>query len=53
MERLQDKEAIIQAHSIIALSKLLGSEGPNEVNQDEEMTILQVVLDSLCYDPAP
>lgn len=51
MERAQDKESTIRVHSIIGLSKLLGSEDQSEVN-GEEMSVLDVLLDSLCHDPS-
>lgn len=36
---------------VIALSKLVGSEDPSEVEPGEQ-TILEILLDVLCYDPA-
>lgn len=50
MERICDKESLIRAHSIGALSKLIGSEDPNEVAEGEN-TILEVLLDVICYEP--
>jgi condensin complex subunit 3 len=51
VERLSDRESLIRAHAVIALSKLVGSEDPNEVEPGEQ-TILEILLDVLCYDPA-
>ena len=52
MERSRDKESAIRAHAILALSKLLSGEDPEEL-QDDEASILDTLMDSLCYDPAP
>ena len=52
VERLCDRESLIRAHAVIALSKLVGSEDPSEI-QPGEQTILEVLLDLLCHDPAP
>lgn len=49
LDRLTDKEAIIRAHAVIALSKLVGSEDP----EDGERSILHTLLESLEKDPAP
>jgi condensin complex subunit 3 len=51
IERLCDKETPIRTHAVIALSKLIGSEDPTEIEPGEK-TILEVLLDVLCYDPA-
>lgn len=51
MDRLNDKETIIRAHAVIALSKLIGSEDPDEVEQGEQ-TILQTLLEAISTDPA-
>ncbi|KIM46792.1 hypothetical protein M413DRAFT_23143 [Hebeloma cylindrosporum] len=51
MDRLNDKETIIRAHAVIALSKLIGSEDPDEADQGEE-TILQTLLEAISTDPA-
>ncbi|GLB42179.1 putative nuclear condensing complex subunits, C-term domain [Lyophyllum shimeji] len=52
MERICDKESLIRTHAVTALSKLIGSEDPNEVDSGEK-TILEVLLDVISYDPAP
>jgi len=51
VDRLNDKETIIRAHAVIALSKLIGSEDPDEVEQGEQ-TILQTLLEAISTDPA-
>ncbi|KAL4248657.1 CND3 (condensin subunit 3) family protein [Abortiporus biennis] len=51
MERARDKESLIRAHALVALSKLLSGEDPAEL-EDGEDSILDVIVDSLCYDPA-
>lgn len=52
IDRVNDKEPIIRAHAVIALSKLVGSEDPSELPNDEP-TILITVLEVLCGDPSP
>lgn len=49
MERLNDKEPPIRAYAVIALSKLIGSEAPDERGP----TILEILLDVASSDPAP
>jgi len=51
IQRLYDKETIIRVHVIIALSKLVGTESPDEIEQGER-TILQMLLDIISTDPA-
>ncbi|KAF9476968.1 hypothetical protein BDN70DRAFT_811386 [Pholiota conissans] len=51
MDRLNDKETLIRAHAVIALSKLIGSEDPDEVEQGEQ-TILQTLSEVISTDPA-
>ncbi|KAF8962585.1 nuclear condensing complex subunit [Flammula alnicola] len=51
LERLNDKETLIRAHAVIALSKLVDSEDPNEVEQGEQ-TILETLLEVVSTDPA-
>lgn len=51
IQRLYDKETIIRVHIIIALSKLVGTESPDEIEQGEQ-TILQMLLDTVSMDPA-
>ncbi|OCH86273.1 hypothetical protein OBBRIDRAFT_248641 [Obba rivulosa] len=50
-ERIRDKEPYIRAHAVAALSKLMGAEDASEL-QDGESSILESLLDSMCYDPA-
>ena len=52
IQRLYDKETIIRVHVIIALSKLVGTESPDEIEKGER-TILQMLLDIISIDPAP
>ncbi|KII87912.1 hypothetical protein PLICRDRAFT_112070 [Plicaturopsis crispa FD-325 SS-3] len=52
VDRVYDKESLIRVHAIAALSKLVGSEDPSEFAQDE-MSILDILLERLCNDPAP
>jgi condensin complex subunit 3 len=51
MDRLNDKETLIRAHAVIALSKLIGSEDPDDAEQGEQ-TILQTLLEVISTDPA-
>ncbi|TCD66080.1 hypothetical protein EIP91_001838 [Steccherinum ochraceum] len=51
MERARDKEPTIRACAITALSKLLSGEDPEDL-EDDEPSILDTLLDSICYDPA-
>ncbi|KAJ7485781.1 nuclear condensing complex subunit [Mycena latifolia] len=46
-----DKESTIRAQAVAALSRLIGSEDPSEL-QDGERSILDVLLDVLSSDPA-
>jgi len=52
VDRICDKESLIRAHAVIALSKLVGSEAPDEVEPGER-TILEVLLDMVSYDHSP
>ncbi|KAF8814695.1 ARM repeat-containing protein [Phlegmacium glaucopus] len=49
--RLYDKESLIRVHVVVALSKLVGTESPDEIEQGEQ-TILQMLLDIISTDPA-
>ncbi|KAF8155928.1 nuclear condensing complex subunit [Crassisporium funariophilum] len=51
MDRLHDKETLIRAHAVMALSKLVGSENPDEIEEGEQ-TILQTLLDTISTDPS-
>jgi condensin complex subunit 3 len=52
VQRLCDKETIIRVHVIVALSKLVGTESPDEIEQGGR-TILEMLLDIISTDPAP
>ncbi|KAI3616327.1 condensin subunit cnd3 [Moniliophthora roreri] len=52
IQRLNDKEGLIRAHSVVALSKLIGTEDSDEL-EDGESTVEELLLDALCYDSAP
>lgn len=49
--RINDKESTIRARAIVALSKLCGSEDPEEV-EDGEKTAVEVLIDVLSGDPS-
>lgn len=51
IDRLNDKETLIRTHATIALSKLVGSEDPDEAGEGEQ-TIVQTLLDTISTDPA-
>lgn len=51
MERTADKEALVRSHAVVALCKLAGSEDPDEFHNGE-LTMVDVVMGSLCFDPA-
>ncbi|KAM6503310.1 Nuclear condensing complex subunit [Amanita muscaria] len=51
VERVSDKESLIRAYVAVALSKLVGTEDPNEV-QDGGKTILETLLEITCLDDA-
>ncbi|KAJ3509746.1 hypothetical protein NLJ89_g5062 [Agrocybe chaxingu] len=51
INRMNDKESLIRAQSVMALSKLVGSEEPDEIEQGEQ-TILQTLLEAISADPA-
>ncbi|THV00743.1 hypothetical protein K435DRAFT_718742 [Dendrothele bispora CBS 962.96] len=51
VERTVDKEPVIRAHAIIALSKLVGTEDPDELESGES-TATELILDAMCYDSA-
>ena len=52
LERVRDKESFIRVQSIIALSKLAGSEDPEEYD-DEEVSIIDILVDTLKHDTSP
>ena len=51
IQRVYDKETLVRVHVVIALSKLVGTESPDEIEQGEQ-TILQTMLDIVSTDPA-
>ena len=51
LERICDKEASIRVQSVIALSKLCGSEDPTEI--EEGPSAIDVVGEVLSTDPSP
>lgn len=51
IERLNDKETLIRAHAAAALSKLVGSEDPDEMEEGEQ-SVLDILLEVLATDPA-
>ncbi|PFH49330.1 hypothetical protein AMATHDRAFT_76233 [Amanita thiersii Skay4041] len=52
MDRISDKESLIRVYAVIALSKLVGTEDPSELEEGQP-TILGVLLDLTCFDDAP
>ncbi|KAK0494637.1 nuclear condensing complex subunit [Armillaria luteobubalina] len=52
IERICDKEPLIRSHAVAALSKLAGTEDPDELQADER-TILELLLDVVTYDHSP
>jgi condensin complex subunit 3 len=51
LERLRDKEPIIRIHSVVAFTRLCGSEDPEDLSEDEP-SLLQVLEETLAYDPS-
>ncbi|KAE9404610.1 hypothetical protein BT96DRAFT_955565 [Gymnopus androsaceus JB14] len=51
IDRLCDKEPLIRAHAAIALSKLVGTENPDELTRGEK-TCLDLLLECVRYDTA-
>lgn len=49
IERICDKEPLIRSRAVAALSKLAGTEDPDELQADER-TILELLLDVVTYD---
>ncbi|KAJ2914546.1 hypothetical protein MD484_g5881, partial [Candolleomyces efflorescens] len=49
IERLNDKETLIRAHAAAALSKLVGSEDPDEMEEGEQ-SVLDILLEVLATD---
>ncbi|TFY65773.1 hypothetical protein EVG20_g5314 [Dentipellis fragilis] len=50
MERVRDKEPTVRVQAVIALSKLCGTENPDDIEEGEP-TALEVLEDILAYDP--
>ncbi|TFK26559.1 condensin subunit Cnd3 [Coprinopsis marcescibilis] len=50
VERLNDKEPIIRANAAAALSKLVGSEDPDEIETGEQ-SVLDILLEVMGSDP--
>ena len=51
MERVRDKEFTIRVQAVVALSKLAGSEDPNELD-DDEVSIIDTLTQIRRYDSA-
>ncbi|TFK65897.1 ARM repeat-containing protein [Pluteus cervinus] len=49
VERVTDKEASVRVQALIALSKLAGTEDPNELEEGEP-TVLEILLDAMSFD---
>ncbi|KZT12609.1 uncharacterized protein LAESUDRAFT_689301 [Laetiporus sulphureus 93-53] len=52
IERSRDKESNIRVSAIAALSKLVIGEEPVHIPEDQP-SIMEIMLESLCYDPSP
>ncbi|KAA1474990.1 ARM repeat-containing protein [Dentipellis sp. KUC8613] len=50
MERVRDKEPTVRVQAVIALSKLCGTENPDDIEEGEP-TALEVLEGILAYDP--
>ncbi|EIN08176.1 hypothetical protein PUNSTDRAFT_143847 [Punctularia strigosozonata HHB-11173 SS5] len=51
-QRIQDKEAPVRVQAVIALSKLCGSETPDDLDDSEELTATDLLVEVLAHDPA-
>lgn len=49
VERIRDKETAIRVQAVVALSRIIGSEDPSELGEDEP-SILDILRDVLVYD---
>lgn len=49
--RINDKEPTVRVRAVVALSKLCGSEDPEEVEDGEQITV-EVLMDVLSGDPS-
>jgi condensin complex subunit 3 len=52
LERVNDRETPVRVQTVIALSKLCGSEDPSEVAEGEP-AVSDVLLDILAHDTSP
>lgn len=52
IDRINDKESSVRVQAVIALSKLAGTEDPNELAEGEP-DALSVLIEVLQYDPTP
>ncbi|KIM86130.1 hypothetical protein PILCRDRAFT_816668 [Piloderma croceum F 1598] len=50
-ERANDKESIVRSYAVIALCKLISTEDPDDLEFGEQ-SISEIIMDSLCLDPA-
>lgn len=51
MDRINDKESLIRTYAAVALSKLVGTEDPNEI-QEGQRTTLETLLEAMSLDDA-
>lgn len=51
MDRINDKEPLIRTYVAVALSKLVGTEDPNEI-QEGQRTTLETLLETMSLDDA-
>lgn len=51
MDRINDKESLIRTYAAVALSKLVGTEDPNEI-QEGQRTTLETLLETMSLDDA-
>jgi len=49
LDRTKDKESSVRVQAAIALSKLAGSEDPDDL-EENEMEAIEVLMDMLQYD---
>ena len=49
IERVRDKESSVRSLAVISLAKLVSSEDLHDLEVDEQ-SILEILLESLCYD---
>ena len=51
IERINDKESTVRIQAVIALSKLSGTEDPEDLD-DGEPDVIEVLMELLQFDPA-